>query len=73
MCCHNGNAFWEFRTQELQQRLDSIECRRCVLFYVYIILIKIALEWLRLTVSSIAIALLTAGVKKRSSFRDRKL
>ncbi len=36
-----------------------------VLFYVYIILIKIALEWLKLTVSSIAIALLTAGVKKK--------
>ncbi len=70
----NGNAFWEFRTQGLQQRLDSIECRRCVLFYVYIILIKIALELLRLTVSSISIALLTAEVKKRRSFfRDRKL
>ncbi len=67
MCCHNGNAFWEFRTQELQQRLDSIECRRFMLFYVYIILIKIALEWLRLTVSSIAIALLTAGVKKKEA------
>ncbi len=56
MCCHNGIAFWEFRTQELQQRLDSIECRRFMLFYVNIILIKIVLEWLRLTVSSITIA-----------------
>ncbi len=63
MCCHNGVAFWECRTPELQQRLDSIEYRRFMLFYVYIILIKIVLEWLRLTVSSIAIALLTAGVK----------
>ncbi len=64
MCCHNGIAFWEFRTQELQQRLDSIERRCFVLFYVNIILIKIVLEWLRLTVSSITIALLTARGKK---------